>query len=230
MYTLYVGNKNYSSWSLRGWLATKLSGAPFKEVPVALSTEGTLNPAFRSFSPTMRVPGLHDGTTVVWDSLAISEYLAERHAGMWPADAVARAWARSICAEMHSGFSSLRNEMPMCIRERVDIRPWSHGNERDIARVTEIWTEGRRRFGTGGQYLCGAFSLADVFYAPVAFRLRTYEVQLPGDAGAYLEALLAHPLLKEWESAALKESAIIDADEPRIIHRDRLAQKGAAST
>ena len=229
MYKLYVGNKNYSSWSLRGWLATKLSGAPFEEAPVALSTEGTLNPAFRAFSPTMRVPCLHDGTTVVWDSLAIAEYLAERHAGMWPADAVTRAWARSICAEMHSGFSALRNDMPMCIRERVDIRPWSPALERDIARVTEIWNEGRRRFAKGGPYLCGTFSVADVFYAPVAFRFRTYEVDPSADAGTYLAALLAHPLVKEWEAAALKETAIIDADEPRIIHRDKLAGKGRAS-
>jgi glutathione S-transferase len=228
VYKLYVGNKNYSSWSLRGWLATKLSGAPFEEVPVALSTEGTLNPAFRAFSPTMRVPCLHDGTTVVWDSLAIAEYLAERHSGMWPGDAVTRAWARSVCAEMHSGFTALRTDMPMCIRERVDIRPWSPAVERDVARVTEIWTEGRRRFAKGGPYLCGAFSVADAFYAPVAFRFRTYAVEPGGDAGAYLGTLLAHSLVKDWEAAALKETAIIDADEPRIIHRDKLAAKGAA--
>ena len=227
MYILYVGNKNYSSWSLRGWLATKLSGAPFKEVMVALSSSGTPNPANRAFSPTMRVPCLHDGTTVVWDSLAISEYLAERHTGMWPKDAVGRAWARSICAEMHSGFSALRNEMPMCIRERVDIRPWSPALERDIARVTEIWNESRRRFSSGRPYLCGEFSVADVFYAPVAYRFRTYAVDPGGDAGRYLNALLGHPLLKEWEGAALKETAIIEADEPRIMYRDRLA--GATS-
>jgi glutathione S-transferase len=228
VYTLYVGNKNYSSWSLRGWLVTKLSGAPFKEVAVALSTEGTLNPAFRSFSPTMRVPCLHDGTTVVWDSLSIAEYLAERHPGMWPADAAARAWARSICAEMHSGFPSLRNEMPMCIRERVDIRPWSPDLERDIGRVSEIWNESRRRFASGGPYLCGAFSVADAFYAPVAFRFRTYGVDPGGDAGTYLASLLSHPWVREWEAAALQETAVIDADEPRIIHRDRLAKRGAA--
>jgi len=229
LYTLYVGNKNYSSWSLRGWLTTKLSSAPFKEMPVALSTEGTLNPAFRSFSPTMRVPCLHDGTTVVWDSLSISEYLAERNLGMWPVDPVARAWARSICAEMHSGFSSLRSEMPMCIRERVDIRPWSPGLEVDIGRITEIWSESRRRFGGGAPYLCGAFSVADAFYAPVAFRFRTYGVAPGGDAGTYLQALLSHPFVREWEAAALQETAIIDADEPRTIYRDRLAKKGTAS-
>ena len=123
MYTLYIGNKNYSSWSLRGWLAAKLSGAPFREVLVQL--RGTYNPDNRAFSPTALVPALHDGDVQVWDSLAIGEYLAERHPGMWPADPVARAWARSIAAEMHSGFPALRNDMTMCIRERVDVRPWS---------------------------------------------------------------------------------------------------------
>src|SRR6516162_11281226 len=127
MYTLYIGNKNYSSWSLRGWLALKLSGAPFAEVMVPLSGEGTPNPAIRAFSPSGRVPCLHDGATLVWDSLAIAEYLAERHSGMWPRDPIARAWARSACAEMHSGFSELRSGMTMCIRERVDVRPWSPG-------------------------------------------------------------------------------------------------------
>ena len=228
MYKLYIGNKNYSSWSLRGWLAMKLSGAPFTEVMVALSGESDApNPANRSFSPTGRVPCLHDGATVVWDSLAISEYLAERHPGMWPGDPAARAWARSVCAEMHSGFAHLRNEMTMCIRERVDVRPWSTGLQRDIARVTEIWNDGRRHSAARGDYLCGAFSLADAFYAPVAFRFRTYGVGPDGAAGAYLQALLAHPYLREWEGAALKETAIIAADEPRIVYRDKLAAKGS---
>lgn len=224
---LVIGNKNYSSWSLRGWLATKLSGAPFKPVMVALSSDGTLDPANRAFSPTARVPCLHDETTVVWDSLSIAEYLAERHRGMWPADPVTRAWARSICAEMHSGFPALRNEMAMCIRERVDVRPWSSALESDIKRVIEIWNESRRRFGKGGPYLCGEFSVADAFYAPVAYRFRTYGVDPGGDAGDYLQALLAHPSLREWEAEALRETAIIDADEPRVIYRDKIAAKDA---
>ena len=124
MYTLYIGNKNYSSWSLRGWLAMKLSGAPFKEVLVQLQGVGP-NPAHRAYSPSGYVPALHDSEIVVWDTLAIAEYLAERHRGMWPDDPATRAFARSICAEMHSGFSTLRNDMTMCIRERVDVRPWS---------------------------------------------------------------------------------------------------------
>jgi glutathione S-transferase len=224
MYTLYVGNKNYSSWSLRGWLATKLSGAPFREVAIRL--RGTYNPDNRAFSPTALVPALHDGTTAVWDSLAISEYLAERHPGMWPADPVARAWARSIAAEMHSGFAALRNDMTMCIRERLDVRPWSDALVVNIARVEEIWLESRRRHGAQGPFLCGAFSLADVFYAPVAFRFQTYLVRPAGEAGIYLNALLGHPLLREWEDAALAETDVVDADEPRILYRDKLAAAG----
>ena len=227
MYTLYIGNRNYSSWSLRGWLAAKLSGAPFRELMVPLT--GIASPAFRAFSPSARVPCLHDGDIVVWDSLAIAEYLAERHPGMWPADPVARAYARCGCAEMHSGFAHLRNDMTMCIRERVDVRPWSVELRENIARVTEIWTEGRRRFAGAGAYLCGAFSLADAFYAPVAFRFRTYGVTLQGPAAEYLGTLLAHPLLREWEAAALAETSVVEADEPRIIYRDKLARAGAAS-
>lgn len=222
-YTLYIGNKNYSSWSLRGWLAAKLSGAPFREVKIQL--RGTFNPDNRSFSPSALVPALHDGRVHVWDSLAISEYLAERHAGMWPEDPVARAWARSITAEMHSGFSTLRDEMTMCIRERLDVRPWSDRLAANVARVEEIWTETRRRYGKGGPYLLGSFTLADVFYAPVAFRFQTYGVTPAGPAGAYLAALLAHPFVKEWEKDALAEKEIIDADEPRILYRDKLAGK-----
>jgi glutathione S-transferase len=224
VYTLYIGNKNYSSWSLRGWLAAKLCGAPFREVAIGL--RGTYNPDNRAFSPTALVPALHDGTTAVWDSLAISEYLAERHPGMWPADPVARAWARSIAAEMHSGFAALRNDMTMCIRERLDVRPWSDALVANIARVEEIWTQSRQRFGAGGDFLCGDFSLADVFYGPVAFRYQTYGVQPAGEAEAYLRALLAHPYLREWESAALAETAVIDADEPRIVYREKLLAAG----
>ncbi|HET7033479.1 MAG TPA: glutathione S-transferase family protein [Casimicrobiaceae bacterium] len=219
MYQLYLGNKNYSSWSLRGFLAMKLSGAPFAERPMSLLSA----PESRSFSPTRRVPCLHDGSTVVWDSLSIAEYLAERHPDMWPSDPAARAWARSVAAEMHSGFSTLRNEMAMCIRERVDVRPWSAGLARDIARVTEIWNEGRSRFGRGGPYLCGTYSLADVFYAPVVFRFRTYGVAPEGAAGAYMQAALGHPFVREWETAALAETEIIEDDEPRVIYRDKIA-------
>lgn len=223
MLTLYIGNKTYSSWSLRGWLAAKLSGEPFQEVSVGLT--GGYHAANRTFSPSARVPALHDGDIVVWDSLSIAEYLAERHPPMWPRDAAARAWARSAAAEMHSGFADLRNDMTMCVRERIDVRPWSHGLANDIARILELWTEGRSRFGAGGPFLCGPFTLVDAFFAPVAYRFRTYGVPLPEVPAAYHAAMLAHPLLQEWERGALAETAIVDADEPRIVYRDKLAAR-----
>jgi len=225
VYTLYIANKNYSSWSLRGWLCAKLAGAPFREVMQQLGTGGP-NPGYRSFSPTGLVPCLHDGDVVVWESLAIAEYLAERHPGMWPGDASARAFARSMCAEMHAGFRDLRNDMTMCIRERVDVRPWSVALGEDVERVFSLWAEARRRFGTGGDYLFGPFGIADAFFAPVAFRFQTYAVEPPGEAGAYWRRLLAHPYVREWEAAALAETAIIEVDEPRYLYRDKLAARG----
>jgi glutathione S-transferase len=226
VYTLYIGNKNYSSWSLRGWLVTKLSGAPFRETHVPLVGRGP-NPANRTFSPSGLVPALHDGEVTVWDSLAIAEYLAERHAGMWPQDGVARAFARSITAEMHSGFAALRNDMSMCIRERVDVRPWSDELAGNIGRITELWTEARRRFGGDGAFLFGRFCVADCFYAPVVFRFQTYRVEPAGAAREYMEAMLAHPWLAEWQAAALAETTIIDADEPRVLYRDKLGARAA---
>jgi glutathione S-transferase len=220
---LYIGNRNYSSWSLRGWLVTTLAGEPFEEITVPLV--GLVpNPANLAFSPSGLVPCLHDGDAVVWDSLAIAGHLAERHPHMWPDPAPARAWARSISAEMHSGFATLRSDMTMCIRERIDVRPWSAALAADIARVTRIWEESRRRFGSGGAYLCGRYSIADCFYAPVAFRFQTYGVKLSGVAGAYVEALLGHPDVREWERAALAETAVVEADEPRHLYRDKLAR------
>ena len=226
MHTIWLGNRNYSSWSLRGWLAVKLAGAPFQERMAALRGEGDPDPANLAFSPTGRVPVLRDGDVVVWDSLAIGEYLAERHPGLWPADRAARAWARSVCAEMHSGFRDLRNDMTMCVKERVDVRPWSPGLAADVARVEAIWNEGRRRFGAAGSFLCGGFGLVDAFYAPVAFRFQTYGVAPAGAAGAYLAALLAHPWLAEWQAGALAETAVVPADEPRVVYRDKLAALG----
>ena len=225
MYTLYIANRNYSSWSLRGWLCARLSGAPFEAKLVQLGTGGP-NPAYLTFSPTGLVPCLHDGDVVVWESLAIAEYLAERHPGMWPADAKARAFARSMCAEMHAGFRDLRSDMTMCIRERVDVRPWSNDLVEDIERVFALWTEARRRFGAGGPYLFGTWSIADAFFAPVAFRFQTYAVEPLDEAGAYWRRLLAHPHVREWESAALAETTVIEVDEPRHIYRDKLQAQG----
>jgi glutathione S-transferase len=226
MYTLYIGNKNYSSWSLRGWLAAKLSDAPFREVHVPLVGKGP-NAANRGFSPSGLVPCLHDGDTIVWDTFAIAEYLAERHPGMWPADPRARAFGRSIAAEMHSGFPALRNEMSMCIRERVDVRPWSAELQDNIDRVVTLWNEARKRFGGSGEFLLGGFSLADCFYAPVVFRFQTYLVDMQGTARDYQRAMLAHPFVREWEQAAVAETVIIEADEPRVIYRDKLAGRSA---
>jgi glutathione S-transferase len=219
---LYVGNKNYSSWSLRGWLVTRLSGEPFDEIDVPL--DGLVaDPARYPFLPSRLVPCLHDGDTIVWDSLAIAEYLAERHPQMWPDDPKARAFARSISAEMHSGFAALRSEMTMCIRERVDVRPWSPRLARDIERIARIFDDARRRFGEGGAYLFGRHSIADCFFAPVAFRFQTYGVKLAGLAATYVESLLAHPDVKAWERDAMAETAVIEDDEPRIVYRDKLA-------
>lgn len=224
MLTLYIANRNYSSWSLRGWLAMKLSGLPFREVLVALAGV-TPNPAY-AFSPAGLVPCLHDGDVVVWDSLAISEYLAERVPAMWPRDNAARATARSLCAEMHSGFRAMRTDMTMCIRERIDVRPWSAETAADIARIVQAWTQARERFGGAGPYLFGDFSLADVFFAPVAFRFQTYGVAPEGAGSAYMQALLAHPYLREWETQALAETTIVEADEPRHVYRDKLEALG----
>jgi glutathione S-transferase len=225
MYTLYIANRNYSSWSLRGWLCVKLSGAPFETVVGALKGQGQ-NSEFRAFSPNGLVPCLHDGDVVVWESIAIAEYLAERHAGMWPEDRKARAYARSVCAEMHAGFRDLRYDMTMCIRERVDVRPWSPALQADIDRIAAIWNEARETFGAGEPFLFGRFGIADAFFAPVAFRFQTYGVSPRGAAGEYAKSLLAHPFLVEWQQAALAESAIVEADEPRHVYREKLAAAG----
>ena len=225
MYTLYIANKNYSSWSLRGWLCARLSGAPFDEQLVQLATGGP-NAAYLSFSPSGLVPCLHDGDVVVWESLAIAEYLAERHPGMWPADAKARAFARSMCAEMHAGFRHLRNDMTMCIRERVDVRPWSPHLTQDIERVYVPLDRGttafRRRRSVPVRRVVDRRCV-----------LRAGRVPLPdlrrgatGRGRRYWRRLLAHPDVREWERAALAETTIIEVDEPRHIYRDKLRAQG----
>ena len=237
-HTLYIGNKNYSSWSLRGWLLVRASGIAFDEKVISLNDNEHAS-VYQQFSPSGLVPCLvNDGdgstspATVVWDSLAIAEYLAEHQRALWPADPRARAWARSISAEMHSGFRALRSEMTMCVRERVDVRPWSSGLQKDIDRVVAIWAETRRQFGPkanhggaaagDGGLLFGGFTAADAMYGPVAFRFRTYGVEPGGAAGDYLRALLDHPYMREWESAALAETERVEADEPRVIYRDKI--------
>lgn len=213
-FTLIVGNKNYSSWSLRGWLAARLAGIEFDEQLVRLSEPGSRS-ALLQHSPAGKVPVLKHGRRVIWDSLAIIEYLAEQRpaADLWPADAEARALARSIAAEMHSGFGALRNHMPMNLRKSLPGKGQGPGVAEDIARIGAIWQDCRNRFGTGGPFLFGAASAADAMYAPVATRFRTYGVALDPVAAAYVEAVHAWPAFCEWQAAALAEPSIIPEDE-----------------
>jgi glutathione S-transferase len=203
MYTLYIGNKNYSSWSLRPWVLMRALSIPFEERLVPFE-EGSNWNRFRAFSPNGRVPCLHDGTKVIWDSLAITEYLAERHAGVWPEDADARAWARSVAGEMHSGFTELRNRCSMNCGLRIRLRETGEPLQADITRIDEIWNEGNTRFG--GPYLAGpGFTAADAFYAPVVFRVQTYGLPLGEVARGYTERMLGHPAMQDWYGAALAE-------------------------
>jgi glutathione S-transferase len=204
MYTLWIANKNYSSWSLRPWVLMRVLGIAFQEQlrPFGEAGEGG---GFRDFSPSGKVPCLHDGAAVVWDSLAIAEYLAERHSGVWPADPLARAWARCVAAEMHSGFGALRNICSMNCGVRVRLHEQSDALKADLARLEELWVEGMVRHG--GPWLGGAgFGAVDAFFAPVAFRIRTYDLLLGLTARAYADRLLALPAMQEWYEAALAET------------------------
>lgn len=208
MITIYLGNKNYSSWSLRAWLALRSTGAPFREEVFDLTAPG-IREAIRKRSPTGRVPALEDGEVRVWDSLAIGEYLAEKFpgAGLWPADSSARATARSVVAEMHSGFLDLRRHMPMNVRRSSPGKGRAQGVEADIERIRSSWRHCRERFGARGDFLFGACSLADCFYAPVATRFATYAVELDPVGRAYRDSILALPAMQEWRSAAEREPA-----------------------
>lgn len=213
-YTLVVGNKTYSSWSLRGFLAARLAGIDFDEILVRLSERGS-RARLLEHSGAGRVPVLKHGGRVIWDSLAIVEYLAEQcpDAGLWPQDAAARAMARSVAAEMHSGFQELRSHMPMNLRRSLPGRGRGPGVSEDVERIGSIWRDCRQRFGAGGPYLFGAPSAADAMYAPVATRFRTYAVGLDPVATAYVEAVLALPAFLEWQEAALREPWVIAEDE-----------------
>jgi glutathione S-transferase len=207
--TLVVASKNYSSWSLRPYLALAHTGQPFREVVVQLGEADTAS-HIAKYSPSGRVPALVQGELVVWDSLAICEYVAELfpQAKLWPQDATARAVARAVTAEMHSGFAALRNHMPMNLRARRPGEGRAPGVAEDIARVTELWRECRSRFGQGGPFLFGAFSIADAFYAPVVTRFVTYGVELDAVCAAYRDAVLALPAMKAWTEAARNEPPV----------------------
>lgn len=214
-FTIVLGNKRYSSWSLRGWLVLKQTGADFDEIVVPLDQPQS-KAEILSHSPAGKVPALKVGDAVVWDSLAIAEYLNECFptAGLWPKDAAARALARSVSAEMHAGFAALRGRLPMDVCTQDAARGKRALAEppvaADVARVTAIWSDCRERYGRGGDFLFGEWSAADAMYAPVATRFTSYAVPLQGLSARYRDAVMAAPAMKEWVTAAAAETWVID--------------------
>jgi glutathione S-transferase len=213
---LIIGNKNYSSWSLRGWLAAKQSGLAFEEILVPMYGEDWEEARRQDgLAPSSgKVPILWDGDAVVWDSLAIVEYLADKvgRDRFWPKADDARAMARSMVAEMHSSYLALRQQCPMNIRRRVDAEIDDDARS-DIVRILSLWAEARARFGQGGPFLFGSFSAVDIFYAPVVSRFITYGVGVPGFALAYMEAVWEHDWLQDWVNAAEAEDWVVEQYE-----------------
>ena len=203
MYRLITANRNYSSWSLRPWVLMTTLGIPFEDQ--IMSFAGLDNYAeFRAFSPNGMVPALIDGERTVWDSLGIALYLADRHGGVWPADAAAKAWAQCVACEMHGGFATLRNDCTMNVGVRVRHHPHSDALTRDIARVAEIFEEGLERLG--GPFLGGPqFTAADAFFAPVVFRVRTHGLEVGPKGREWVGRMLALPAMRAWEEQALRE-------------------------
>lgn len=211
---LIVGNKNYSSWSLRAWLALKRTGIDFEEVLVPLMRPET-GQAIRAHSPSGKVPLLEYGDDTVWDSLAIAEYLAEHFpaAGLWPAEPSARAVARSVTAEMHAGFMALRRGLPMNLRAHYPDHEIAADIAAEVARIQEIWQTCRSRFGADGSFLFGRFTAADAFYAPVVGRFRTYDVKLDAVCQTYADAVWHSPDMTQWVTAAIAEPYTVPAYE-----------------
>ena len=213
---LAIGNKNYSSWSMRPWLALRANDIPFVETVIPLYTD---NPADKeqilSFSRAGKVPVLVDGDITVWDSLAIIEYIAERFPGakLWPDDRAARAHARSVSAEMHSGFMALRSECGMNLHRPVRAVALSADAQANVARVQEIWRECRERHGASGPFLFGRFGAADAMFAPVVHRFRTYAIEVTPLSKAYMEAMMALPAFQEWTQDGLAETLVIEKFE-----------------
>ena len=212
--TLVIGNKNYSSWSLRAWIAMASSGITFDEVFIPLSLPDTKE-RIKRHSPAGKVPVLIDGDAVIFELLAILEHLAERFpkAGLWPSEPVARAHARSIAAEMHASFQPLRSHCPMNLWRPVERLALTPEVEANAARITEIWRTARERFGKGGPFLFGKFGAADAMFAPVATRFHTYDIACDSVSRAYIDAIHAHPAFKTWCDAAFKETLVIAQDE-----------------
>ena len=224
---LYIGNKNYSSWSMRPWVLLTQAGIPFDEVMVrfdAFTPESQFKATLRPLSPTGKVPLLVDGELVVWDTLAISEYVAEQfpEKHLWPQDKAARARARSLCAEMHSGFGALRSACPMNIEANLadtGALIWrdNAGVRADVARLVTMWQQCLQV--SGGQLLFGHFTVADAYFAPVCMRLVTYALPLPDDVAAYVQRVCALPGVKAWTDAACAEHDFLDFEEPYRLHR-----------
>jgi glutathione S-transferase len=213
--TIYLGNKNYSSWSLRPWLVLKHTTVAFNEVVIPLY-ESTSRATLLKYSPSGRVPVLQHGALTVWDSLAICEYLAEAFPAfeLWPKDAAARAVARSVSAEMHSGFEALRRHFPMNVRSSFPDRDVIPEAQADINRVMAVWRDCRARFGEGkGDFLFGRFTIADAMYAPVVSRFRTYKIELEREAEAYCDTIMALPAMQEWIAAARNEPMVVEQFE-----------------
>jgi glutathione S-transferase len=213
---LVIGNKNYSSWSMRPWLALRASNIAFEEVFIPLYTDNKADKErILSFTRSGKVPALIDGDITVWDSLAIIEYVAERfpQAKLWPEDRAMRAHARSISAEMHSGFMAFRSECAMNLHRPVRAVALSDDAQANIARIQEIWIDCRKRYGKGGPFLFGAFGGADAMYAPVIYRFRTYAIDVAPEAKAYTDAMLMLPAVEEWTKAGLAETLRIERIE-----------------
>ena len=212
--TLVIGNKNYSSWSFRPWIAMKVGGIAFDEVVISLNAPD-FKPRLSKISGTGKVPALVDGDVQVWESLAILEYLAEKFpaAKLWPADAAARAHARAIASEMHAGFLPLRRAVPMNLWRPVQSRELNAEAKANVQRIDAMWTDCRTRFGKGGPFLFGTFGAADAMYAPVVARFHTYDIAVGDAARAYMKAVMALPAWAEWTTAALKEPWVLPEDE-----------------
>ena len=204
MYTLITANRNYSSWSVRPWVLMTTLGIPFEDEFVTFAGLDNYD-EFRRFSPSGTVPVLIDGERTIWDSLGIVLYLADRHEGVWPADAAAKAWAQCVACEMHGGFAALRNDCTMNVGVRVRPNPASAALSRDMGRIAEIFEEGLRLFG--GPFLAGPkFTAADAFFAPVVYRVRTYGIAVGPLGSAWIERMIALPAMRSWEAAALQET------------------------
>ena len=215
---LIIGNKNYSSWSLRGWLACKQSGLHFEELTVPILGEDWehVKTSTSDLAPSQgKVPILWDGDAVVWDSLAIVDFLADKvgRDRFWPKDDAARAMARSMVAEMHSGYLALRRTLPMNVRKRLTLPGVPEDVRDDVVRILTLWAEARARFGQGGPFLFGTFGAADVFYAPVVSRFLIYGIGVPGFAQAYMQAVWEHDWMQQWIAAAEAEDWVIEQYE-----------------